>query len=34
MENEENFNWIEAFISAQEKKDIKNSKAFQILNSN
>ena len=34
MENEENFNWVDAFTTAQEKKDIKNSKAFQILNSN
>ena len=33
MENE-NFNWIDAFVEAQEKKDIKNSKAFEVLNSN
>ena len=31
---EENFNWIEAFIQAQEKKDIKNNKEFKILNEN
>ena len=31
---DENFNWIEAFIQAQEKKDIKNNKAFKILNEN
>jgi len=31
---EENFNWIEAFIQATEKKDIKNSHAFQVLNEN
>jgi|TARA_R110000787_G_scaffold82373_2_gene177998 hypothetical protein len=33
MENE-NFNWIDAFVEAQERKDIKNSKGFEVLNSN
>jgi len=31
---EENFNWIEAFIQATEKKEIKNGHAFKILNEN
>ena len=31
---EENFNWIEAFIQATEKKEIKNGHAFQVLNEN
>ena len=31
---EENFNWLEAYITASEGKDIKNSKAFKILNEN
>ena len=31
---EENFNWIEAFIQATEKKEIKNGNAFQVLNEN
>jgi len=31
---DENFNWIEAFIQATEKKDIKNGHAFKVLNEN
>ena len=31
---EENFNWIEAFIQATEKKEIKNGNAFKVLNEN
>ena len=31
---EENFNWIEAFIQATDKKDIKNGHAFKVLNEN
>ena len=31
---EENFNWLEAYITASEGKDIKNSKAFRLLNEN
>tara|TARA_R110000764_G_scaffold101343_1_gene186630 strand:- start:818 stop:2248 length:1431 start_codon:yes stop_codon:yes gene_type:complete len=31
---EENFNWIEAFIQATEKKDIKNGNSFKVLNEN
>ena len=31
---EENFNWLEAYITASEGKDIKNSKAFKLLNEN
>jgi len=34
MENEENFNWLEMYMDAQEGKDIKNSSAFKLLNSN
>ena len=34
MENEENFNWLEIYMDIQEGKDIKNSPAFQLLNSN
>jgi len=34
MENEENFNWLEIYMDIQEGKDIKNSRAFQLLNSN
>ena len=34
MENEENFNWLEMYIDIQEGKDIKNSSAFKLLNSN
>ena len=34
MENEENFNWLEMYMDAQEGKDIKNSPAFKLLNSN
>ena len=31
---EENFNWLEAYIAASEGKDIKNSNAFKLLNEN
>ena len=31
---EQNFNWLEAYIKASESKDIKNSKDFKILNQN
>jgi len=34
MENEENFNWLEMYVDIQEGKDIKNSPAFKLLNSN
>ena len=34
MENEENFNWLEIYMDMQEGKDIKNSPAFKLLNSN
>lgn len=34
MENQENFNWLEMYMDAQEGKDIKNSSAFKLLNSN
>jgi hypothetical protein len=34
MENEENFNWLEMYGEIQEGKDIKNSPAFKLLNSN
>jgi len=34
MENEENFNWLEIYMDIQEGKDIKNSPAFKLLNSN
>ena len=34
MENEENFNWLDMYIDIQEGKDIKNSSAFKLLNSN
>jgi len=34
MENEENFNWLEMYMDIQEGKDIKNSSAFKLLNSN
>ena len=34
MENEENFNWLEIYMDIQEGKDIKNSSAFKLLNSN
>ena len=34
MEQEENFNWLETYMDIQEGKDIKNSEAFKILNSN
>lgn len=31
---EENFDWLDAYITASEAKDIKNSEAFKLLNSN
>ena len=31
---QENFNWLDAYIAASEGKDIKNSKEFKILNEN
>ena len=31
---EENFNWLDAWMAASEGKDIKNSKEFKILNEN
>ena len=34
MENEENFNWLEMYMDAQEGKDIKNSAAGKLLNAN
>ena len=34
MENEENSNWLEIYMDIQEGKDIKNSPAFKLLNSN
>jgi len=34
MEQEQNFNWLEIYMDIQEGKDIKNSEAFKILNSN